>query len=83
MYDSLSLFSAVGISSWGRKVGRRLEQLSISDNETLTYTVNPVASRSVGEEREEDRSGGCMHGGEERSPVAKNPKNICTVKMKG
>ena len=58
MYDSLSLFSAVGISSWGRKVGRRLEQLSISDNETLTYTVNPVASRSVGEEREEGRRGG-------------------------
>ena len=57
MYDSLSLFSAVGISSWGRKVGRRLEQLSISDNETLTYTVNPVASRSVGEEREEGRRG--------------------------
>ena len=31
-----------GISSWGRKVGRRLEQLSISDNETLTYSVNPT-----------------------------------------
>ena len=40
-------------------------------------------SVKMGEEREEDRSGGCMHGGEERSPVAKNPKNICTVKMKG
>jgi len=37
---------AAGISSWGRKVGRRLEQLSISDNETLTYNVNPVTSRS-------------------------------------
>lgn len=33
-----------GISSWGRKVGRRLEQLSISDNETLTYSVNPSLS---------------------------------------
>ena len=30
-----------GISSWGRKVGRRLELLTISDSETLTYNVNP------------------------------------------
>merc|ERR1719436_740930 len=30
-----------GISSWGRKVGRRLELLTISDGETLTYNVTP------------------------------------------
>jgi len=30
-----------GISSWGRKVGRRLELLTISDSETLTYNVTP------------------------------------------
>merc|ERR1719464_1065861 len=34
-----------GISSWGRKVGRRLELLTIADNETLTYNVNPGYSR--------------------------------------
>ena len=30
-----------GISSWGRKVGRRLELLTIADSETLTYNVTP------------------------------------------
>jgi len=34
-----------GISSWGRKVGRRLELLTIADSETLTYNVNPGYSR--------------------------------------
>lgn len=35
-----------GISSWGRKVGRRLELLTIADSETLTYNVNPGYSRA-------------------------------------
>jgi len=30
-----------GISSWGRKVGRRLELLTTAESETLTYNVNP------------------------------------------
>jgi len=30
-----------GISSWGRKVGKKLELLTISDSETLTYNVTP------------------------------------------
>jgi len=35
-----------GISSWGRKVGRRLELLTISDSETLTYNVTPSSRLS-------------------------------------
>jgi len=35
-----------GISSWGRKVGRRLELLTTAESETLTYNVNP-GSRSA------------------------------------
>merc|ERR1719400_2193939 len=35
-----------GISSWGRKVGRRLELLTISDTETLTYNVTPSSRLS-------------------------------------
>jgi len=35
-----------GISSWGRKVGRRLELLTISDSETLTYNVTPSSRPS-------------------------------------
>ena len=42
-YDRI-LFS--GISSWGRKVGRRLELLTINDNETLTYNVTPHSTQS-------------------------------------
>jgi len=33
-----------GISSWGRKVGRRLELLTTAESETLTYNVNPGSS---------------------------------------
>ena len=33
--------SLSGISSWGRKVGRRLELLTTAESETLTYNVNP------------------------------------------
>ena len=44
--SSFLLFTIfAGISSWGRKVGRRLELLTIADNETLTYNVNPGYSR--------------------------------------
>merc|ERR1719400_2086936 len=35
-----------GISSWGRKVGRRLELLTINDSETLTYNVTPSSRPS-------------------------------------
>merc|ERR1719400_3036433 len=35
-----------GISSWGRKVGRRLELLTTSDSETLTYNVTPSSRLS-------------------------------------
>jgi len=33
--------SKKGVSSWGRKVGRRLELLTTPDRETLTYNVTP------------------------------------------